>query len=64
MSYKIEGHQLCLICHPDLNKKFAKRSMKGMKRLRHSIAIELQESERLLDLLVRAEQETVRSDDD
>lgn len=63
MGYRIEGHGNCLICHPDLNKKFAKRSMKGMKRLRHSTAVEMQESERLLDLLVRAEQDVWNDDE-
>jgi hypothetical protein len=63
MSRKLPGHDRCLICHPDLNKKWAKNNGKGLMRLRHSVAEEMQESTRLLDILARAEQETIADDE-
>lgn len=60
---KIAGHQRCIICHPDLNKKFAKHNMKGMKRVKHSIAVKMQESEFLLDLIDEVEHENTSFDD-
>ncbi len=58
MGWNIPGHANCLICHPDLVKGWAKTNGKGLKRLRHSVAVDMQESTRLLELLMRAKEES------
>ena len=59
MSRKLSEHDRCLVCHPSLTKRWKK----GLMRLRHSVAEEMQESTRLLDILVHAVQETVTDDE-
>ena len=64
MGWNIEGHGQCVICRPWLVTGWEKRYAKGKRLLPHKVAVKSQESERLLDLLSRAEQETIGVDDD
>ncbi len=61
MGRKIQGHGSCLVCHPDLNRKYAKNDTKGLRRIKASIRRQLQDS--LDDLVTDIANDVTQADD-